>query len=53
MISLTKEITTYFSAEIPYLRLTKTTKKKQLPTLNFETTPIELPQICVYTLKLV
>ena len=54
MISLTKEITTYFSAEIPYLRLTKTTKKKkQLPTLNFETTSIGLPQICVYTLKLV
>ena len=53
MISLTNEITIYFSALTKEPQINLNNKKNSLLPLNFETRAIELPRICVYTLKLV
>ena len=52
MISLTNEITIYFSALAKEPQVNLNNKKNSLLALNFETGLIELPRICVYTLCL-
>ena len=51
MVSLTNEITIHFSALAKEPQINLSNKKNSWLALNFETGPIELPRICVYTLN--